>query len=34
MIIRGSGIVVNTDGRVPLDEAAPCYKASEEVVAA
>ncbi|MEK6304070.1 MAG: RtcB family protein [Acidobacteriota bacterium] len=29
-----AGIVVNTDGRVPLDEAAPCYKASEEVVAA
>lgn len=29
-----AGIVVNTDGRVPLDEAAPCYKSSEEVVAA
>ncbi|HTG17395.1 MAG TPA: RtcB family protein [Blastocatellia bacterium] len=29
-----AGIVVNTDGRVPLDEAAICYKASEEVVAA
>jgi tRNA-splicing ligase RtcB len=31
---REAGIVVNTDGRVPLDEAAPCYKPSEEVVAA
>ena len=29
-----AGILVNTDGRVPLDEAAPCYKSSEEVVAA
>ncbi|HEV8487076.1 MAG TPA: RtcB family protein [Blastocatellia bacterium] len=29
-----AGILVNTDGRVPLDEAAPCYKPSEEVVAA
>src|SRR5437763_5402875 len=27
-------ILVNTDGRVPLDEAAPCYKSAEEVVRA
>ena len=25
---------MNTDGHVPLDESAPCYKSSEEVVAA
>jgi tRNA-splicing ligase RtcB len=31
---REAGVVVNVDGRVPLDEAAPCYKPSEEVVAA
>ena len=31
---REAGIVVNADGHVPLDEAAPCYKPSEEVVAA
>jgi tRNA-splicing ligase RtcB len=31
---REAGIVVNVDGRVPLDEAGPCYKPSEEVVAA
>ena len=31
---REAGVVVNADGHVPLDEAAPCYKASEEVVAA
>ncbi|MBA3439959.1 MAG: RtcB family protein [Pyrinomonadaceae bacterium] len=31
---RAAGILVNDDGRVPLDEAAPCYKSSEEVVAA
>jgi tRNA-splicing ligase RtcB len=31
---RAAGIVVNTDGRVPLDEAAPCYKPAEEVVRA
>jgi tRNA-splicing ligase RtcB len=31
---RDAGILVNTDGRVPLDEAAPCYKSSEEVVRA
>ncbi|MDQ3804096.1 MAG: RtcB family protein [Acidobacteriota bacterium] len=29
-----AGIVVNADGRVPLDEAAPAYKPAEEVVAA
>ena len=29
-----AGILVNLDGRVPIDEAAPCYKRSEEVVAA
>jgi tRNA-splicing ligase RtcB len=29
-----AGILVNADGRVPIDEAAPCYKPSEEVVAA
>lgn len=31
---KDAGILVNTDGRVPLDEAAPCYKSSEEVIAA
>jgi tRNA-splicing ligase RtcB len=31
---REAGVVVNADGRVPLDEAAPCYKPSEEVIAA
>jgi tRNA-splicing ligase RtcB len=31
---REAGILVNTDGRVPLDEAAPAYKSSEEVIAA
>jgi tRNA-splicing ligase RtcB len=31
---REAGILVNTDGRVPLDEAAPCYKSSQEVVEA
>jgi tRNA-splicing ligase RtcB (3'-phosphate/5'-hydroxy nucleic acid ligase) len=29
-----AGILVNTDGHVPIDEAAPCYKSSEEVVRA
>ena len=29
-----AGIVVNTDGEVPLDESAQCYKTAEEVVAA
>ncbi len=27
-----AGILVNMDGRVPLDEAAPCYKPSKEVI--
>ncbi|HZI20039.1 MAG TPA: RtcB family protein [Pyrinomonadaceae bacterium] len=31
---REAGVVVNADGRVPLDEAAPAYKPSEEVLAA
>lgn len=31
---RRDGILVNLDGRVPLDESAQCYKSSEEVVAA
>ncbi len=31
---KAAGIVVNTNGRVPLDEAAPCYKSAEEVVRA
>ena len=31
---REAGILVNLDGRVPLDEAAPCYKSSREVVQA
>jgi tRNA-splicing ligase RtcB len=31
---KAAGILVNTDGRVPLDEAAPCYKSSEEVIEA
>jgi tRNA-splicing ligase RtcB len=31
---REAGILVNIDGRVPLDEAAPCYKSSEEVTRA
>ena len=29
-----AGIIVNTDGHVPIDEAAPCYKSAEEVIAA
>ncbi len=29
-----AGILVNIDGRVPLDEAAPAYKSSEEVIKA
>lgn len=29
-----AGILVNINGRVPLDEAAPCYKSAEEVIAA
>jgi tRNA-splicing ligase RtcB len=31
---KEAGILVNADGRVPLDEAAPCYKSSEEVIEA
>ncbi|MCS6913082.1 MAG: RtcB family protein [Myxococcales bacterium] len=31
---RQAGILVNLDGRVPIDEAAPCYKPAREVVAA
>ncbi|MGI8996998.1 MAG: RtcB family protein [Pyrinomonadaceae bacterium] len=31
---KAAGILVNTDGRVPLDEAAPCYKSSAEVIEA
>ncbi|HEV7842988.1 MAG TPA: RtcB family protein, partial [Pyrinomonadaceae bacterium] len=31
---KAAGILVNLDGRVPLDEAAPAYKSSEEVVRA
>ena len=31
---REAGILVNTDGRVPLDEAAPCYKSAAEVIEA
>jgi tRNA-splicing ligase RtcB len=31
---KEAGILVNVDGRVPLDEAAPAYKSSEEVVSA
>jgi tRNA-splicing ligase RtcB len=29
-----AGVLVNLDGHVPLDEAAPCYKSAEEVVKA
>ena len=29
-----AGILVNTDGHVPIDESAPCYKSSEEVIKA
>lgn len=31
---REAGILVNIDGHVPLDEAAPAYKSSEEVIKA
>jgi tRNA-splicing ligase RtcB len=31
---REAGILVNDNGRVPIDEAAPCYKPAEEVIAA
>jgi len=29
-----AGILVNANGRVPIDEAAPCYKPAEEVIQA
>jgi tRNA-splicing ligase RtcB (3'-phosphate/5'-hydroxy nucleic acid ligase) len=29
---REAGILVNADGRVPIDESAPCYKSSREVI--
>lgn len=31
---KEADILVNTDGHVPLDEAAPCYKSSAEVIEA
>lgn len=31
---RRDGILVNLDGRVPIDESSQCYKSSEEVIAA
>jgi tRNA-splicing ligase RtcB len=31
---REAGIVVNANGHVPIDEAAPCYKPAEEVIEA
>jgi tRNA-splicing ligase RtcB len=31
---REAGILVNDNGHVPIDEAAPCYKPAEEVIAA
>ncbi|MCC6524382.1 MAG: RtcB family protein [Polyangiaceae bacterium] len=31
---RRDGVLVNLDGRVPLDESAQCYKSADEVVAA
>ncbi|HLL71856.1 MAG TPA: RtcB family protein [Pyrinomonadaceae bacterium] len=31
---KAAGILVNTNGRVPLDEAAPAYKSSEQVIEA
>ncbi|MCA1613824.1 MAG: RtcB family protein [Acidobacteria bacterium] len=31
---KAAGIVVNVNGRVPLDEAAPAYKSSQEVIEA
>jgi tRNA-splicing ligase RtcB len=31
---REAGIVVNTDGLVPIDESKDCYKSSREVVEA
>jgi len=32
-LYQDAGILVNADGRVPIDESAPCYKSSREVVA-
>lgn len=29
---RNAGILVNLDGRVPIDESAPCYKPAREVI--
>jgi len=29
---REAGILVNSDGKVPIDESAPCYKPSREVI--
>ena len=29
---RDAGILVNADGKVPIDESAPCYKPSREVI--
>jgi len=29
---KAAGILVNTDGKVPLDESSACYKSSEEVI--
>src|SRR5204863_289015 len=31
---REAGIIVNANGHVPIDEAAPCYKPAEEVIEA
>ena len=31
-VYREAGILVNADGRVPIDESAPCYKPSREVI--
>jgi tRNA-splicing ligase RtcB len=31
---RAAGVLVNADGKVPLDEAAPAYKSAREVIAA
>ncbi|HEX6625973.1 MAG TPA: RtcB family protein, partial [Pyrinomonadaceae bacterium] len=31
---REAGVLVNADGRVPIDEAAACYKPAEEVIEA
>ncbi len=31
---KAAGILVNADGRVPIDESSECYKSSQEVIAA